>query len=318
VSAGQAARPLLPGRFARVARAGAHLRAPALFLLPAGLVILLFFMLPAGVTIYLSLTDLSARTLSEPSFVGWSNYEYIFTSRWTPIIVRNTALYVSLTLAFNVVFGLGLAIVMSMLPDRVGNGFRLLWLLPRITSPVIYVLIWQALLAPAPYGLVSELLDTPRNAISSFPWQVVILSNGLIGASLGMLIFTAAIRSIPRDLFHASAVDGATVWQTVRRVVLPLLRWPIMFVTAYQTLSLLASFEYILLLTNGGPGFYTTEVWSLWAYKEAFQSYVGNVEFGLGAAMAAVLVLIGIIASIVYLRVFRFSELVSAPKVEIN
>lgn len=307
-----------PGRLAKAVRAGAHLRAPALFLLPAGLVILLFFLLPAAVTVYLSLTDLSARTLSQPAFIGWENYDYIFTSRWTPIILRNTALYVSLTLAFNVLMGLALAISMSMMPDRVGNGLRLLWLLPRITSPVIYILIWQALLAPQPYGLVSSLLDTTRSAVHSFPWHAVILSNGLIGASLGMLIFTAAIRSIPRDLFHASAVDGATAWQTVRRVVLPLLRWPIMFVTAYQTLSLLASFEYILLLTNGGPGFYTTEVWSLWAYKEAFQSYVGNVEFGLGAAMAAVLVVIGIVASIIYLRVFRFNELVTAPKVEVN
>lgn len=294
------------------------MRAPALFLLPAGLVILLFFLVPAGVTVYLSLTDLSARTLSDPSWVGWSNYAYIFTSQWTPIIVRNTVLYVSLTLAFNVLFGLALAIVLSLVPDRVGNGFRLLWLLPRITSPVIYILIWQALLAAPPYGLVSGMLGIDRNAINEFPWHAVILSNGFIGASLGMLIFTAAIRSIPRDLFHAAAVDGATTWQTVRRVVLPLLRWPIMFVTAYQTLSLLASFEYILLLTNGGPGFYTTEVWSLWAYKEAFQSYVGNVEFGLGAAMAAILVLIGIVASVAYLRIFRFRELMTAPKIEVN
>lgn len=299
-------------------RAGSHLRTPALFLLPAFVVIAVFFVLPAVLTVYLSLTDLSARTLTNPTFVGTANYEYILSSRWTPIVIRNTVLYVALTLAFNVLMGLGLAISMSLLPDRVGNGLRLLWLLPRITSPVIYVLIWQALLAPAPYGLVAGLLGTQRSVINAYPWPAVILANGIIGASLGMLIFTAAIRSIPRDLFHASAVDGATTWQTVRRVVLPLLRWPIMFVTAYQTLSLLASFEYILLLTNGGPGFYNTTVWSLWAYQEAFQSYVGNVEFGLGAAMAAVLVVVGIVASLVYLRVFRFDELLARPKVEIN
>jgi len=313
-------RPRRPeaGESVSTRRAGAHLRTPALFLTPAFVVIALFFVLPAVVTVFLSLTDLSARTMTNPTFVGLANYEYILSSRWTPIVVRNTVLYVTLTLAFNVVMGLALAVSTSLLPDRIGNGLRLLWLLPRITSPVIYVLIWQALLAPAPFGLVGNLMGISRNVVNAHPWPTVILANGLIGASLGMLIFTAAIRSIPRDLFHASAVDGATTWQTVRRVVLPLMRWPIMFVTAYQTLSLLASFEYILLLTNGGPGFYTTEVWSLWAYKEAFQSYVGNVEFGLGAAMAAVLVVVGIVASLVYLRVFRFDELLSRPKVEVN
>jgi inositol-phosphate transport system permease protein len=147
---------------------------------------------------------------------------------------------------------------------------------------------------------------------------VIILANGLVGASFGMLLFTSAIRAIPQDLFYAAAVDGATTGQTVRRVVLPLLRWPILFVTAYQTLSLLTSFEYILLLTNGGPGFYTTTVWSLHAYQLALSNYFGNVQFGLGAAMAAVLVVIGIVVSLFYLRIFNFRAQVGEPKVEVN
>jgi inositol-phosphate transport system permease protein len=157
-----------------------------------------------------------------------------------------------------------------------------------------------------------------RNWITAQPWSVIILANGLVGASFGMLIFTSAIRAIPQDLFYASAVDGATTSQTIRRVVLPLLRWPILFVTAYQTLSLLTSFEYILLLTDGGPGFYTTTVWSLHAYKLALSNYVGNVQFGLGAAMAAMLVVIGIVVSLFYLRIFNFRALVGEPKVEVN
>ena len=111
---------------------------------------------------------------------------------------------------------------------------------------------------------------------------------------------------------------GEATLQTMRRVVLPLLRWPILFVTAYQTLSLLTSFEYILLLTGGGPGFYTTTVWALHAYNLALSNYFGNVQFGLGAAMAAVLVVIGIVVSLLYLRVFNFRALVSEPKVEVN
>jgi len=70
-------------------------------------------------------------------------------------------------------------------------------------------------------------------------------------------------------------------------------------------------------LTDGGPGFYTTEVWSLYAYHRALSNYFGNVQFGFGAALAAILVIIGVIASIIYLRVFRFSEMVAEPKIEV-
>ena len=111
-------------------------------------------------------------------------------------------------------------------------------------------------------------------------------------------------------LFDAAAVDGAGTRQTVFRIVLPLLRWPILFVTTYQTLSLLTSFEYILLLTDGGPGFYRTEVWALHAYHQAFSTYHANSLFGLGAAMAALLVVAGIGLALLWLRLFRFRELV--------
>jgi inositol-phosphate transport system permease protein len=81
---------------------------------------------------------------------------------------------------------------------------------------------------------------------------------------------------------------------------------------------LLTSFEYILLLTDGGPGFYTTTVWSLHAYKLALSNYFGNVQFGKGAAMAAVLVLVGAMVSVLYLRLFNFRALVGQPKIEVN
>ena len=72
---------------------------------------------------------------------------------------------------------------------------------------------------------------------------------------MGMIIFTSAIRAIPEHLFYAARVDGAGSLSVVRHVTLPALRWPISFITIYQTLSLLVSFEYILLLTEGGPFF---------------------------------------------------------------
>ena len=292
--------------------------APLLFLLPATLLIALFFVAPVVTTLYLSLTDLSTITFRHPRWIGLGNYASLLRDPFIGKILVNTAHYVGFTLLFNVGMGLLLALLSSSVRERYGNQIRAVWLLPRILPPVVYVVIWQGLAREAPYGLISDLAGTTRNWITARPWDVIILANGLVGASFGMLLFTAAIRAIPPDLFYASAVDGATTVQTVRRVVLPLLRWPILFVTAYQTLSLLTSFEYILLLTNGGPGFYTTTVWSLHAYQLALSNYFGNVQFGLGAAMAALLVVIGVVVTSFYLRLFNFRALVGEPKVEVN
>jgi len=186
----------------------------------------------------------------------------------------------------------------------------------RLGAPsVVYILLWCLLLDPTNYGLLNRLRAAlgvaPVDLLTQHPWSVIVVVNGLTGASLGLIIFTAAIESIPRDLLYAARVDGATTSQLVRRIILPLLRWPIMFVTTYQTLSLLASFEAILLLTNGGP-FYATEVWTLYAYHHAFEFSA----FGYGCAMTFVLVLIGIVVSLFYWRVFRFTHQLQTPPIE--
>jgi inositol-phosphate transport system permease protein len=112
-------------------------------------------------------------------------------------------------------------------------------------------------------------------------------------------------------------VDGASTWQIIRDITLPLLKWPLLFVTSYQTLSLLVSFEYILLLTEGGPGLYTTEVWALTSYKRALRTYFGTNQWGYGSAWGFLLVVVAIAASIIYLRVFRFDDLVQEPKIDV-
>jgi inositol-phosphate transport system permease protein len=289
-----------------------------LFLGPAGVLALLFFLLPVALTLLLSLTDLSTVTFSRPRFVGLANYLELLRDPSLPLILGNTLKYVALTLAFNVLMGLFLALSTSLLPERLGDAFRALWLLPRITAPVVYVLIWQGIAAVAPYGLLSQVTGVSVNWIQHYPWAAVVLANGFVGASFGMLLLSAAIKAIPPELFRAAAVDGAGLGATVRHVVLPLLRWPILFVTTYQTLSLLTSFEYILLLTDGGPGFYTTEVWALHAYHLAFSNYYGNARFGLGAAMAAILVLVGLLVSLLYLRLFNFRRLLEVPRIEVD
>ncbi len=293
------------------------------FMAPAAILVVLFFLAPVVITLGMSLTDMATATgLSRWEWIGLDNYERIVGGRFTPIILGNTLFYVATTLTFNVLVGLGVALLSVHVGRQAGAFFRALWLLPRISPSVVYALMWSWAAAAPPFGIINQLVEPfgvePRFWLATDPWLIVILINGFVGASLGMLVFTSAIQSIPEDLFRAARVDGANAWQIVRRITLPLLKWPILFVLTYQTMSLFASYEYILLTTDGGPGLYGTEVWSLWAFHTALNSYYGNLQFGLGAAMAAILVVMGLVVSGLLLRLFRFNDLVGDPRVEIT
>ena len=295
------------------------------FMAPAGVLVLLFFIIPVILITFLSMTDLShanfTTDLTQMNFVGLANFQRLLNDQFVGKIFFNTVFYVLFTLSL---FNVGLALVISLLTAhinrRAGFFFRALWILPRITPVIVYILIWRRLVAEAPYGILAQfnsMVGQPTpNFMAEMPWVVVILVNGFVGASFGMIIFTSAIEAIPKDLMNASLVDGSTLMQRVRYVILPLLRWPLLFVVTYQTLSLLTSFEQILVLTNGGPGLYHTEVWALSAYHRALSTYFGNAQWGYGSAFALVLVVIGVVMAVIYMRVFRFGELVNEPKIE--
>jgi inositol-phosphate transport system permease protein len=264
------------------------------------------------------------ETLTEFAYTGWGwtrdNFRLLYELPSTMRFAANTAFYVLCTLTFNILFGLFLAISTFYLPSKLANTFRAIWFLPRILPPVLYVLMWNwftwdnGFIATVTgwFGVPAQnwMMQTTTRA-----WTVIVLINGFVGASLGMILFSSAIKAIPTSMLYASEVDGANRWQQVRYIILPQLRWPILFMTAYQTLSLLTSFEYILLATDGGPG-RATEVWALAAYHTALNNYGGNLQYGLGAAYALVLVVIGIAASALYLRLFNFQELLSKPRIE--
>jgi len=296
------------------------------FMAPAIFLAVLFFIIPAILVIYLSMTDLSTANftanIGQMNFVGLANYRTLLNDAFAKKILFNTVFYVVITLSL---FNVGAALLVALLTVHVNRSagffYRALWLLPRITSGSVYVLMWRRIIAEPPYGILNQvnmLLGQPAVIYAAEdPWTFVILVNGFIGLSFGMIIFTSAIEAIPKDLLNASLVDGSTLLQRVRYVILPMLRWPLLFVVTYQTLSLLTSFEQILLLTNGGPGIYETEVWALTAYHRALSNYFGNAQWGYGSAFAVVLVMIGVVLAVVYMRVFRFRDLVSEPKIEV-
>jgi inositol-phosphate transport system permease protein len=271
------------------------------------------------------LSEAEVSAITAVTYTGWvftaENFTRMFALPDTKKTMLNTLFYVFTTLIlFNTGFALVLSISTHYMQERPAGFFRSIWLLPRITPPVLYVLMWKWLawdtgflsiiLEPLGFAPRNWLLDSPANA-----WTFIILINGIVGASMGMLIFSSAIKAIPTSLFYASEVDGATRKQQIWHIILPQLRWPILFITTYQTLSLLTSFEYILLATNGGPGG-ATEVWALATYLKALSNYGGALQYGYGAALSLVLVVIGVSLSLIYLKVFKFRSMTASPRIE--
>ncbi len=288
----------------------------ALFLGPAIVLLAMFFVAPVIVDVGISFTDMG-RTLQVEE-ITLANFERMAT-RDTRLAssLAVTLIYVFATLAvFNVTFGLVLALATTAVPERAGNFFRAVWLLPRMSPSVVYALLWVWVIDPSERGLLNQVatavLDAPPiDLMNDAPLMLIVLANGFIGASMGMIVFTASIRSIPEHLFHAARIDGAGAFAILRHVTLPALRWPLSFITVYQTLSLLVSFEYIWLITDGGP-FFDTTVYALYVYKRAFQ----NGQYAYGAALALVLVAIGIAAALLMWRFLDMKRLLAAPRIE--
>ena len=288
-----------------------------LFLGPATVLLVLFFLAPVLVNLGIAFTDMG-RNLQVTQFTTENVARMLSGDQRLVSVMGTTLVYVLSTLAiFNVGYALILSLTTTALPERTGAFFRAVWLLPRMSPSVVYALLWTWVVAPTDYGLLNQALTglglPTLDLKSDAPMLLIVLANGFIGASFGMIIFTSAIRSIPEHLFHAARVDGAGELAIIRHVTLPAIRWQLSFVTLYQALSLLVSFEYIWLITDGGP-FYDTTVWALYVYKRAFD----NGQYAYGAALALVLVVIGIAVALLLWRFFDMRALLQKPRIEVS
>lgn len=288
---------------------------PVLMLGPFITLIALFFFLPVLLIGILAFTSMDSSM--QWDFNGLANFHKLVSDPNILLILKNTFTYLFFTLFINVFFGLALGILTTYFiqKESVGLTFRTIWMLPRISPPVVYTLLWLWFFDPSGYGVLNSLrslINLPPSAwLSTHAMTAVIMANGLIGASYGMIIFSSAIKAIPQDMFQAARVDGASQWSIIKDIIIPALRWPLMFVSLWQFLSLLTSYEYILLLTKGGPLF-GSEVLALYSYHKAFE----NFEFGYGSAVSLVLVLIALIFSFIMWKFFGMNKMLSSSRIE--
>ncbi len=301
-----------------------------LFLGPAVVLMLAFFVAPIAVNILVAFSDMNQTVWFEefPTTQQFNKLGKLDPEAFLGIELRGsfyralalTATFVFLTLfIFNVTFALVLALTTTAVPERMGAVFRAIWLLPRMSPSVVYALLWLWVVDSTERGLLNQVwmlfAAEPLNLRLDHPMAVIVVANGLIGASLGMIIFTSAIRSIPEHLFHAARADGAGSMSIVRHVVLPALRWPISYITIYQALALLVSFEYIFLIM--GPA-RSTMTMAMLSYTKTLAPGIGGGQYAYGAAIALILIVIGIIVALLMWRLTNMKSLLQRPRIEVN
>ena len=304
------------------------LRDLSFFLFPMVLMVFLFYLVPLIMTVYISMTRMRNwnvdRYLTE--FVGFYNYErlfYMFQHDPTfKAVILTTLVFVGITLVINVFGGLALALATFFIDERPASSYRLLWLLPRMSPIAVYSLVWYYFFHGSEIGTLNSILMSLGAISEPIPWgqvtpwgawSVIIFVNGLVGVSFGMIVFTSALNQIPRELVIAASVDGASSWQISRRILIPMIKWHLLYVLTWQFLSLLTTYPHLFLLVQWDlvNRDYGTTL-ALYVFNTAFGR--GEQDQGLAAAAAVILSIIGILGGFVTLKVLKFERMMKRPR----
>lgn len=287
--------------------AGSDVKAAYLFIAPAVIGFLVFVGYPLIRSFYLALTKYNG--LTDPIFVGLGNFRRLFSTDpafWPAL--RATGYLVLLYVPLSLVLGLALAMFCNQRFAGV-RVVRTLAYLPVVLPAVASITLWKFMLDPQ-VGLLNTVLDrlglptslwlqSPKMAM---PSVVLVMLWGVGGT---MIIFLAALQSVPTELYEAAKVDGAGPWAVFFRITMPMISPIMLLQVILQTTAALQTFNQPKILTNGGPGF-STSVLMLGIYNNGFPT-LGRVP-QLGYASAQVWVLFIIIIAVIALTA-KFSSL---------
>ena len=273
-----------------------------LFLLPNFIGFLVFMMFPILFAFYIMLTNWSLS--GTPEFVGLQNFRTMWGDRLFWQSLKNSFYYTFVAVPSGIFIAFWLALALN----RKMRGilfFRTVYFLPQITLTVAAAIIWRWIYQPD-IGLFNYLLgligiDGP-NWIHHTKWampSVIIMSNWQ-GIGFAMLILLAGLQGIPEEYYEAAAIDGATPWQRMRFVTLPMLSPALFFVVVTSLIGAFQAFDQFFVLTEGGPANATTPL-TLYIFNNAFEFF----KMGYGAALAAVLFIIILIITIIQWQLAR-------------
>jgi ABC-type sugar transport system permease subunit len=190
-----------------------------------------------------------------------------------------------------------------------GRGFlRAAVLIPWAVPTVVSAMLWTKMFDPRT-GFVDYFLAAFHPAWSSLTWlnlsvsrswAVIFIADSWKNVPFVAILLLAGLQVIPNDVYEAAKIDGASWWQSFRRVTLPLLKPALSVALIFRTLQALLVFDVIYVMTGGGPGTSTQVV----AYLN-FKYFINNTDFGVGGAMSIMLIVLALIVSAIYVRAFR-------------
>jgi ABC-type sugar transport system permease subunit len=290
------------GRFYMSAQA----RAAWLFMLPSLLLLAAFVVVPILQAAWMALHDWELADL-DPKFIGLKNFVDLVADERFWNALRNTAVYALGVVPGQILLALLFALILNA-KLRGRTVFRGLFFLPVLVAFAVEAIIWRFLLDPdiGFVGYYASVLGLPRVEWLRDPtWALtaVMLISVWRWFGFNLVILLAGLQGIAESYYEAAEVDGASGRQQFRYITLPLLRPSLLFALVNAVIAALQAFDQIYVLTRGGPMF-STETVVVYIYREGF------VNFDMGFASAAALVLFGLIfvVTLAQLQILRYQE----------
>jgi multiple sugar transport system permease protein len=275
-----------------------------LFVLPTFALFVIFTLLPVVQGLALSLQN--AR-VTGGDFIGLANFVTLAEDPVFRQALGNTILYATVVVAAQVTLALVVASLIQPLGARSRVFYRALFYLPLVNSAILVAMVWRWIFNANPFGLANAALGTI--GLGPFLWIgssdqaliAVILSSVLTIPGGGVVLYSAAIGSLPRELYEAAEVEGAGPFAKWWHITVPLLKPTTLYLLVVYTILAFQVFERVYIMTNGGgPNNATITIVQL-IYSTAFQFG----RYGLASAMAVVLFVMAIAVAVVQFRALR-------------
>lgn len=276
------------------------------FVLPAAIYVLVFFGYPIVSNITMSFQEFTTATFytGEAPWVGLDNYIAVTSSALFAKLTWNTAVFTVLSLTVTFLIGLGLALFFNRYFPLSGV-LRALILLPWLLPLIISSAVWRRMMDEES-GIINQVLE--GIGLSGVPWLTspdialfsIIIVNIWVGIPFVMVILYGGLQEIPKDFYEAASLDGATGWRAFFHITWPLLRPVVVVVLMLGFIYTIRVLDIILALTGGGPA-NATQTYA----SEAYQLSFVNFEFGEGAALSNILIVVSLIVAVLQLRANR-------------
>ena len=270
----------------------------------AFLMTLPLILLIGALVVYPALYGLHLATLNKAmtKFIGFGNFEFLFRRETFWLVVKQSCIFAITAVIFKALIGFIVAHFAHNIPTRNQRKWRGMLLVPWVIPPAMSTLAWLWLFDPS-YSAFNYTLSSfgigPISWTGDAMWArfSVILVNVWYGAPFFMIMYLAALKSVPDQLYEAAAIDGANWWQRIWYVTLPMMRNIIAITTLFSLIVTFANFDIVRILTSGGPLDHT-HIFATWAFRVGIE----GSDIPLGASVSLFMAPILAIAAIFILR----------------